>query len=202
MSVINNVTVDARAAVARLDGAGGFMRTEITTRFRALGRTLRNELRAEVPVVTGRARRSIRARLARVRRQNDVTLLVDSNPRIAPHMKVLEHGATITPKSASKLAIPIGGAVTRRGAARFSARQVRDNPEAFGFSRTWVARDTVFGERQRGGRPVALFTLKSSVLITRRSFFKNKARQRRGLIHQTVRQAVRAGLKREVRVRG
>lgn len=202
MSVATTVQVDARQAVARLDGAGGFMRSEITKRFRMVGRSLRNELRAEVPVVTGRARRSIRSRLARVRRKNDVTLIVDANLKIAPHMKVLEHGATITAKRVSKLAIPIGAAVGRRGVARFSARDLRNNPRELGFARTWAAGDVIFGARHGGGKPVPLFALKRSVLITRRSYFKRKARQRRGQINQAVRLAVRAGLKREVRVRG
>ena len=54
----------------------------------------------------------------------------------------------------------------------------------------------------RGGRREPLFALKNSVLITRRSYFRNKLRQRRTLISTTVREAVRAGLKREVRING
>lgn len=191
------IEVDSREVVQRLDGAGGFMRTEITTRFRQFGRQLRTELRAEIPRVTGRARRAIRSRLLRRRQAADVTLIVDGNLRIAPHLRTLEHGASIVPKRAQRLTVPIGAATTRRGVARFSAREVRDNPQAYGFAKTWISGEAILGERL-SGRVDPLFALEKQVIVPRRRYFANKVRQRRTQAVHLIRQAIRAALRRRV----
>ena len=185
---------DARGVVGRLEGASGFLRGEITQRFRRVGQSLRNELRAELPRRTGRARRAVFSKLERRQRQSDVTVIVGANLAKAPHLAVLEHGALIRPRRGQFLTVPIGSSVSRRGVTRFSARDLQANPEAFGYAKSFVAKDVIFGERA-SGRLVPLFALVKQVLITRRSYFKNKARQRRPQIMAAVREAVRAGLK-------
>ena len=188
------INIDTRAAVHRLEGVHGFMRGSITKRFRALGRSLRNELRTEIPKRTGRARRAIFSRLERKRRRNDVTLLVGANLSKAPYLKVLELGAMIRPTPGTKLAIPIGRALSGRGVAKFSAAALKANPGAFGYAKTWVSKDVVLGERS-SGRIDPLFALKGQVLIRRGHYFKNKKQQRRPQILAAGREAVRDGLK-------
>ena len=191
------IAVDAKRTVSNFEGVHGFMRREVTTRFRTLGQTIRNELRAEIPKRSGRARRAVFSKLERRRQQNDVTVLVGGNLAKAPHLKTLEKGALIRPTTAQKLAIPIGRATTRSGVGRFSAGQLRQTPEAFGYVASFVRNDIVFGERANG-RIDALFALKDQTLVTRRSYFKNKARQRRALILAQAREGVRAGLRFQV----
>lgn len=188
------VEVDAKDVVRRLEGVNGFMRKPVSQRLRKFGQRLRDELRREIPKRSGRARRGVFSKLERKRKQNDVTVIVGANLKKAPHLRVLEEGATIVPKRASRLAIPIGRAQTRAGVGRFSAAALRDNPEAFGYADSFVRRDVVFGVRS-SGRVDPLFALRKRVVLYRRSYFKNKARQRRGAARLVTRRAVREGLR-------
>jgi len=63
----------------------------IHSRFQLLGRTLRDELRPQIPKKTGRARGSIFFRLDSVDREESL-LLVGGDLVQAPHLIYIEHG--------------------------------------------------------------------------------------------------------------
>lgn len=195
------VEVQSEATIRWLTGASGTITQEIRKRFRPLGKRLRDELRRQIPRVTGRARRGVMWRMGR-RSLTTVAeiavVLVYANLKTAPHLKTLEHGAMIRPVRGQFLTVPIGirGRRRRTGPA-VSAAQIRQAPEAYGLDRTWIAGTTILGETLAGDT-LPLFELKESVLIKRREYFKRKARQRRRLITMTVQAGVRAALLRRV----
>lgn len=176
-----------------LDDVPQFVRKDVKARFRTLGQTLRNELKMKIPKRTGRAQRAIFARFDRVRDQNDIAILVGGNVSKAPHLKTLEEGATIKPKRAKMLAIPIGRAANKHGVAKFTARQLKENPGAFGFASTWVRNDVVLGETF-GGKVEPLFALRKSITFPRRGIVKNFRKSNEGRIRREVSAAVTIGI--------
>lgn len=190
------IRIDSRAALAKLERIPEFVSKEIRSRFRTLGQALRNELRLQIPRETGRARRAIFSKFDRRREKNDIALLVGGNVGKAPHLKIIERGGRIRPKTAQFLAVPIGPAANRHGGAKFQAKDLKANPQAYGYVRTWVHDDVVMGERASGDVE-PLFALKREVIFPRagargpiRTFRdRNEAR-----IKREVESAVIAGL--------
>lgn len=94
---------------------------------------------------------------------------------------IQEDGGTVIPKTSRFLTIPLEAMLTGVGVARGTARQVIDEPEAFGFAGTFFAKGMLFGRlggrargRQRGsssqGSVIPLFALKTSVTIPGRHY--------------------------------
>lgn len=188
-----DVRLDARAVLRTLDSVPVFVRKDVKARFRTLGQSLRNELRMKIPKRTGRARRAIFSRFDRVREQNDIAILVGGNVAKAPHLKTLEEGATIKPKRARMLTVPVGRAANRHGVAKFTARELKENPQAFGFASTWIRDDVILGETL-GGKVEPLFALRQSIVFPRRSYVKNLRRSNEGRIRREVEAAVAVGI--------
>lgn len=191
-----DIQIDSRKALAKLDQIPDFISKEIRTRFRTLGQTLRNELRVQMPRASGRASRAIFSRFARKQDRNDITLLVGGNIGKAPYLGILERGGTIKPKRSQFLAVPIGPAVERHGAAKFSAKDLKANPQAFGYVRTFVRDDVVLGERASGDI-VPLFALEKQIIRPRASApapirkFRDKNEAR---VKREIEEAITAGI--------
>lgn len=160
------------------------VRRGLTAGFRDLGKALRDDLRPTIVKRSGKARRAVRVAMERSSGKADVAVRVYWAGSSARHGPVLERGATLQPKVASKLTVPIGRARTKQGQARFKAKDLRDNPTAFGYERSFVRNDVVLGVR--GDDLEALFKLRSSIVFPRRSYFKK------------FRQAHEARIKRDV----
>jgi len=161
-----DIRIDSRQVLAMLDSVPEFVRKEVRGRFATLGRTLRNELRNAMPKRTGKAASSIFNRFDRVRDRNDIAILVGGNLGKAPYLGILEVGGNIRPKQSGWLAIPLNKAADRHGKARFRARDLRDNPGAYGFVRSWVRDRVVLGERP-GGAIEPVFALRKAILFSR-----------------------------------
>jgi hypothetical protein len=86
------------------------------------------------------------------------------DPTVAPYGSIQEDGGTIVPRTARMLTIPLAAMLTGNGVARGTARQLRDNPGAFGFTGTFVRHDVIFGKRGRA-QIIPLFALKARVTI-------------------------------------
>jgi hypothetical protein len=134
------------------------------------------------------------SKLDRARVRGDVAVIIGGNLAKAPHLATLEGGATITPKAARALAVPIGRMANRHGAARYQAKDVKANPGLAGMSRTFVRNDVVLGETA-GGEVVPLFALRRSIVFPRRAIFKNFARKNAARISREVEVAVGTGLR-------
>jgi hypothetical protein len=178
------ISIDTRALTG-LGEVPRFVSQYVRTRMRSLGQALRNELRATIARRSGKAQRAVRMRLGR---GDDLSLSLFGALKVAPHLKTLEQGATLKPKQAQMLAIPVGRAANRHGQALFRARDLRDNPNAFGYQSSFVRGDVVFGVRRATIHP--LFVLRKSLVFPRRSYFKNFARGQQDRIRQDLARAV------------
>lgn len=96
----------------------------------------------------------------------------------APYAAIQEFGGMIVPRNGAALTIPLQAMLTANGVARGSARDVKANPESFGFSSTFIPKGhnvimgTLLGSKGRpghlrgqAGSAVPLFALKTSVMI-------------------------------------
>lgn len=102
---------------------------------------------------------------------------------------VQEFGATIRPKKARFLAIPLRAAKTASGVARFAPRQA----EAAGYTGTFVSHGILFGKQ--GGQAVPLFVLKRSVRIPARPYMRPALAVMRPKIEDGIRAVVAAAAK-------
>ncbi len=90
------------------------------------------------------------------------------------YARILNDGGTITPKKARYLTIPSQFAQTAAGVARFTAPQVIDNPEEFGYTGTFFRNHVLFGTKGKRTRSIVpLFFLKDSVTIRGRHFVED-----------------------------
>jgi hypothetical protein len=80
-----------------------------------------------------------------------------------PYAAIQNFGGTIVPKRARALTIPLDAVKTGVGVARYSAREVFDNPGIGGFSSVFIRKGIIFGVTDNGIKP--LFVLKQSVTI-------------------------------------
>lgn len=118
-------------------------------------------------------------------------MYVDLNK--AKYGAIQEFGGTIRPVHGRYLTIPIGDALTGNGVARFTARGLIENPQAFGFLRTFFYKHVLFGDPTKGGqmvRAVPLFVLKSSVTLPARHPVQNAADAERPGIEARIAEAV------------
>lgn len=109
-----------------------------------------------------------------------------------PYPPVQEFGATITPKNAAHLAIPLDAALTPSGVARFGPRDA----EAAGY-RTFVRGRILFGEKD--GEIVPLFLLVDQVTIPDRPTVKPTFDANRDWIEGQLHEAVEEGIKESAR---
>lgn len=86
-----------------------------------------------------------------------------------PYGDIQEDGGVIRPRNSQYLTIPLDAMQTGNGVARGTARQVIGNPDAFGFTGTFVPKwkSVIMGKRANGSI-VPLFALVTQVTIPAR----------------------------------
>lgn len=112
---------------------------------------------------TGNLARAIRFEVT----PDPLTGTVWPDPDKVPYGSIQEEGGTVIPKHSRFLAIPLEAMLTGNGVARGTARQVKDNPGAFGFASTFIHGGVIFGKVLGAAKAsvIPLFALKSSVVI-------------------------------------
>ena len=139
----------------------------------------------DLQVRTGTGRRSAFYRVETGGDQ-DVAVVVGNDLRKARYMRAQEKGATITPRSAASLTIPIGNAKTAKGVARFSARDVIASPGSFGYVGTFVRDGILFGTTGKKERPAPLFILAKRVNLRPVGFLARTLSEKREWAQQTL----------------
>ncbi len=113
-------------------------------------------------VVTGNLRRAVYYDVQETD-NGSVTLTVAADSKLANYGAIQEYGGTIRPVRSKFLAIPLAAVKTGNGVARFTARQLFENPSVYGFTGAFIAKGIVFGKNEKTITP--LFVLRSSVTI-------------------------------------
>jgi hypothetical protein len=141
---------------------------------------------------TGTGRRSVTYRVY----SDAQNVVVEAGPDLskAKYMRAQDQGATITPKRSANLAIPIGEALTAKGVGRFSARQVIENPAAFGYVGTFVHNRIIFGKKGDKGI-VPLFVLKSKVTLKAVGFMAHTLSEKKAWADGVISDALKAAIK-------
>lgn len=134
-----------------------------------------------IGVRTGNMRRNVRMDGPNDNGDSSWSVTVYDDQNAVPYFAIQNVGGTIVPKKGQALAIPIGPALTGNGVARFTAAEVRANPQAFGFQATFIpkGKNVIMGRiadahfsatRGQGGRGalVPLFVLVKSVTLPAR----------------------------------
>jgi hypothetical protein len=154
---------------------------------------------------TGQGARSIFSRVVVVGDEatGAIELHVGANLAVAKYMRAQERGATITPKRGRFLTIPLDAAKTAAGVARFTARQVIENPAAHGYEDTFFHKNILFGVKARmrramvEGQRVAvragalgqiepLFALKTSVTLKRVGYLSGTLAEKASWIREQL----------------
>jgi hypothetical protein len=165
------------------EGPGGIQR-DLVGNFRTLGQKFDALIKGKLLMGevldrrTGMGQRSIFYRVEDDPIGNTVTLIVGANLAIAPYMRILAYGGTIRPKTGRFLTIPLDAAKTPSGVARFSARDVINDPQAHGYASTFFRNQMLFGVRadagprvmREGRHLVPLFALKTQVQIPQNNY--------------------------------
>lgn len=117
-----------------------------------------------------------------------ITAGVGVDLKKAIYGRVHEFGGTIRAKNAAHLTIPLDAVQTRKGVARFTARDVITNPDAFGYTGTFVRNKIIFGKTE--DRIVPLFVLKDQVVIKPVGFLSGTVQEVAPKANQMVGEAV------------
>ena len=156
-----------------------------------LARYMKRLVRGDLLTVrTGTAARSIFWSLARVGRTQELSVGADLSR--APYMRIQDLGGRIVPRRSANLTIPIGAALTGSGVPRFTARELIDTPEAFGYQGTFVAKDIIFGKNRASITP--LFVLSKGVTITGVRFRRRTVDDKRAWIRGEITKALQPAL--------
>ena len=187
--------VDERGLIARLERAPHVTGKATVQAMRRIGRLFETTIKGEflsgqlLRVRTGAGRRSIfhRVDVGADETVDDVVLKVGADLGTARYMRLLALGGIIRPKQGRYLTIPIGEAKTASGVPRFTARELIENPQAFGYDSTFFHKSILFGVKGRFrrrtiegqrvqvrqgsiGTVVPLFVLRTSVTIPSRNY--------------------------------
>ena len=180
--------------------------TEFEARLGKVGRTVLERLRQTMVELTYKMRAEIRAEFHRAglhTRSGHLIGSIEAGPvkEIAagieasvmvgqglPYARSQEYGATISPKSATYLAIPLEAAKTARGVERFAPRQAT----SAGYDSTFVRHGVIFGVR--GKEIVPLFALKKSVSLTAHPFVRPAFTTMEPIAHQAILEAVKGAV--------
>jgi hypothetical protein len=141
---------------------------------------------------TGTLRRAVFSRAEAVG-EGDAQAVVGVDLGKAPYGRVQEMGGTITPRGGSALAIPIGEARTAKGVGRFTARDLLQRPQSFGYTGAFIAKNVIFGRRQHDVVP--LFVLKPSVTLRPTGYLTRTVAEKRGWVIEELGRAVGTGLR-------
>ena len=171
------IETNAGALALQYQDAPKLIAANILKTLRDIGLKLVNVVQREhlsgqdVAVRTGTLRRAVFSRVE-IDGQNGALVRVGVDAAKALYGRVQEFGGTITPTRGSYLTVPLDAAKTAGGVARFTARQVKDTPEAFGYKSTFIHNGVIFGSRGKNSI-VPLFALKSSVRIEPKAYLRN-----------------------------
>ena len=144
-----------------------------------------------IGVRTGDLRRALKMQPPQVTTDGiEGSVYVD--PAQVPYGGIQEEGGTVIPKTAQFLAIPLEAMQTGNGVARGTAAQVRDEPGAFGFTGTFIAKGVIFGKAGtgKGASIIPLFALKSSVILPGRHFMAETLTQEEAWIEDYAEQTL------------
>jgi hypothetical protein len=142
----------------------------------------------DLDVRTGNLRRAIFHEVGRTI-DGDAFAKVGADIKKAPYARVHELGGIIRPKKSRHLTIPLTAAQTRKGVARFSARDVIGNPSGFGYVGTFTHNKIIFGKKSDGSIE-PLFKLADQVTVKAVGYLTKSAAEKRAWIESTVRQYV------------
>lgn len=172
---------EATEAARKLGATPAIVRSRLLNTMSFAINDLANQIKAAVagPILnvrSGRLRRSIQPRGVSI--SGDSLIGVVSSEDVI-YFPPQEYGATITPKNAKFLTIPLDAMKTQTG-TRGTARDVIGSPGSYGFTGTFFRNGVLFGTqaisgRRRGGSLpgiVPLFVLKSSVTLPERAPFR------------------------------
>lgn len=138
---------------------------------------------------TGNLQRAIHFRTRRG--PTYVTLTVAPDLRQARYGRILDVGGTIRATRAQFLTIPVGRNLTGAGIGRMSARAFIANPEALGFTRSFVnPRKTAIMGALAGGGWEPVFALKKSVRIPAFGYLQSVIPEERSWIEERFQQVV------------
>lgn len=169
-------------------GAAGLLEGAIEAGLNKIAQDFVFEILPKVPIRSGRLRQSIDYRMIDSRSFKIGSMQAgDGEPVI--YAAVQEFGGTITgnPWLAIPINYPGNPVVTKAGVAKAYARDVRANPQEFGFQGTFVAKGIVFGVPPTGGgvkgiggkwNIVPLFKLQSSVTIKGKFYISSVVNER------------------------
>lgn len=123
--------------------------------------------------------------------RNDALLTVGADGKKAAYAAIQEEGGVVRPVRSQNLTVPLEAARTANGVAKFTARQLFDNPESAGYVDAFTAKGVIFGvkQRKRKGEAVdgfgsieALFALKKEIKIPGKHCIRDTVDERRAWI--------------------
>jgi phage gpG-like protein len=147
-------------------------------------------------VRTGNLRRAIFHEVGRTI-DGDAFAKVGADKKKAPYAPIHELGGIIRPKKSRHLTIPLSAAQTRKGVAKFSARDVIGNPTAFGYVGTFTHNKIIFGKKSDGGIE-PLFKLADQVTIKAVGYLTKTAAEKKDWVQRTVQQYVGEAFKKSL----
>jgi hypothetical protein len=193
------------AVMARFENASDVIYRNVLQTMRGIGQRLTagvmQKLRGDVlGYRTGNLGRSIGYVVEANETDRSITTRVTQDSSKAIYGRIQDKGGEIRPVNGSMLTIPLEAAKTGNGVARFTAKQVRDNPADFGYKSTFVAKGVIFGVKpgkaikgQRGVNYVPLFALKPMVRLPARPYMQPTLDEQLDQIRREIAGAVRIG---------
>lgn len=194
-----NLTIDTNAGAIALKyaDAPNLVATSVTKIFNRVGQRVfadlvRNKLRGGViGVRTGNLSRAAFWRVE-VMGTSEILVRVGVAVEKAKYARVQDKGGTITPKHGQYLTVPLEAAQTGKGVARFTARQLFERPEAFGYTSAFIHKGVVFGvkgnkrSKTNIGTVVPIFALKRTVTIKAHQFIAATLRDSVPIVQQEL----------------
>lgn len=116
---------------------------------------------------------------------DDVIGVVGADLKKASYGRAQELGATIKAVRVQNLTIPLDAVLTGKGVARFSAREVIQNPSAYGYKSTFFRNHVLFGVTPEK-KVVPLFALKKQVVLKPVGYIGDTVRQQTPLVKQDL----------------
>lgn len=181
---VPSITIDtnARTVAARYSDAPKLVAATAVKVMNRIGlklhaHLLREELRGgSIGVRTGTLSRAAFYRVETMG-ANEIVVRIGVSLAKAKYARIQNDGGVIKAVGGGYLTIPLQAARTAKGVARFTARELLANPEAFGYSHAFIAKHTIFGRKGSGASVrntsvVPLFALKKSVTIKAHHFLE------------------------------
>jgi hypothetical protein len=174
--------VEAESVVVALGQAPVRITRALAKGLTRVGAGLERHIKAEelsgqrLDVRTGTGRRSVFHRLELG--TDEVTVVAGADLEKARYMRAQERGADLRPRRGRYLTLPLKAVRTGNGVARFTARQVIESPQAFGYTGTFFHGRVLFGRKAAGERPVPLFALVSGVRLKPVGFLTSALREK------------------------